>query len=82
MMLEKKKTIKNDKINKGARVVMACRDMKACSTARQEIIDETFNKNVECMECDLASLESIRNFVRQLNESNNLKNHNSILFKF
>lgn len=48
---------------------MACRDMKACQTTRKEIIDETFNKNVECMECDLGSLESIRNFVRDLNQS-------------
>lgn len=50
-------------------MVMACRDMNACSEARKEIVNETFNKNVECMECDLASLESIRKFVNEINSS-------------
>ncbi|XP_015040263.2 retinol dehydrogenase 12 isoform X2 [Drosophila pseudoobscura] len=48
---------------RGATVYMACRDMKKCEEAREEIVLETKNKYVYCRECDLASLDSIRNFV-------------------
>ncbi|XP_073844811.1 retinol dehydrogenase 13-like [Musca autumnalis] len=47
---------------RGATVYMACRDMKKCEEAREEIVLETRNKYVYCRECDLASLESIRKF--------------------
>ncbi|ERL88290.1 retinol dehydrogenase 13 isoform X1 [Dendroctonus ponderosae] len=49
---------------RGAKVYMACRDMIRCEEARQEIVLDTKNKYVYCRPCDLASLESIRNFVR------------------
>lgn len=48
---------------RGATVYMACRDMKKCEEAREEIFLETKNKYVYCRQCDLASLDSIRNFV-------------------
>ena len=48
---------------------MACRDMKLCEKAREDIVWTTFNKNLECVECDLASLKSIRAFVDKINES-------------
>ncbi|XP_022223647.1 retinol dehydrogenase 12 isoform X3 [Drosophila obscura] len=48
---------------RGATVYMACRDMKKCEEAREEIVLETKNKYVYCRECDLASLDSIRHFV-------------------
>ncbi|XP_058834386.1 retinol dehydrogenase 13-like [Topomyia yanbarensis] len=51
--------------NRGATVYMACRDMKKCETARTEIVLETRNANVFCRECDLASLQSVRKFVKQ-----------------
>ncbi len=54
----------------GARVILACRDAKKCSNAREEIVKETFNKNVECVQCDLASLESIKAFADHLKKSN------------
>nr|XP_023025613.1 retinol dehydrogenase 12-like [Leptinotarsa decemlineata] len=47
---------------RGARVYMACRDMKRCETAREEIVLNTKNKYVYCRKCDLASLESVREF--------------------
>ncbi|KAI0216560.1 Retinol dehydrogenase 13 [Lamellibrachia satsuma] len=48
--------------NRGARVIMACRDMKKCEEARAEIIEATYNKKVFCKKLDLASLESVREF--------------------
>lgn len=50
---------------RGAKVVLACKDMKKCMEAKYEIIDETWNKKVECIKCDLSSLESINEFVEQ-----------------
>lgn len=44
---------------------MACRDMKKCEVARTEIVLESQNGNIYCRECDLASFQSIRNFVTQ-----------------
>ena len=56
----------------GAKVVMACKDMQKCMEAKYEIIDETWNKNVECIKCDLSSLESIKEFVNTFKSSNKL----------
>ncbi len=55
--------------SKGARVILACRDMKKCEETRKEIVENTFNKSVECVKCDLASLASIKSFVDQINQS-------------
>ncbi|KAM8714247.1 hypothetical protein ACLKA7_014391 [Drosophila subpalustris] len=52
---------------RGATVYMACRDMKKCEEAREEIVLETKNKYIYCRECDLASMDSIRNFVATFN---------------
>lgn len=48
---------------RGAHVYMACRDMQRCEELCEQFILETKNKHVHCMECDLGSMESIRNFV-------------------
>ncbi|XP_019881396.2 retinol dehydrogenase 13 [Aethina tumida] len=48
---------------RNAKVYMACRDLKRCEDARKEIVLETKNKYVYCRKCDLASFESIREFV-------------------
>jgi len=40
-----------------------------CEETKKEIITETFNKNVECMACDLASLKSIKEFTDKVNKS-------------
>ncbi|XP_033336178.2 retinol dehydrogenase 13 [Megalopta genalis] len=51
-----------------AKVIMACRDMVKCEEARIEIVLQTQNKYIYCRKCDLASQESIRNFVNQFKE--------------
>lgn len=48
-----------------AHVYMACRNMKRCEEVRDSIILESKNRNVHCLECDLSSMDSIRNFVKQ-----------------
>uniref|UniRef100_A0A2M4BTT4 NADP-retinol dehydrogenase n=1 Tax=Anopheles marajoara TaxID=58244 RepID=A0A2M4BTT4_9DIPT len=50
---------------RGAHVYMACRDMKKCEEARTDIVLDTRNPHVFCRECDLASMQSIRQFVKQ-----------------
>uniref|UniRef100_A0A182MJR3 NADP-retinol dehydrogenase n=1 Tax=Anopheles culicifacies TaxID=139723 RepID=A0A182MJR3_9DIPT len=50
---------------RGAHVYMACRDMQKCEKAREEIVLDTRNPLVYCRECDLASMQSIRQFVKQ-----------------
>lgn len=48
-----------------AHVYMACRDMEKCAEVRDEIMLESRNRHVHCMECDLSSMESIRKFVEE-----------------
>lgn len=54
-----------DLASRGAHIYMACRNSNRCETARQEIIAATGNHNVFNRELDLASMESIRSFVRR-----------------
>lgn len=55
-----------------AHVYMANRNMKKCEKIRDEIILQTKNKHVYCLECDLSSLESIQNFVKTFVTSTHL----------
>jgi retinol dehydrogenase-13 len=52
-----------DLAKRKAKVYMACRDMKRCEEARSEIVLDSNNKYVYCRKCDLASLQSVREFV-------------------
>lgn len=54
-----------DLARRGAKIYMACRDQKRAEDARQEIIRITSNSNVIFIPCDLASLASIRAFVKE-----------------
>ncbi|XP_078041880.1 retinol dehydrogenase 13 [Augochlora pura] len=54
-----------DLASRKAKVIMACRDMISCEETRTGIVLQTNNKYVYCRRCDLASQESIRNFVNQ-----------------
>ncbi|XP_046687524.1 retinol dehydrogenase 13-like [Homalodisca vitripennis] len=48
-----------------AKVVMACRDIKKCEKAREDIVLQSKNKYVYCRTCDLASQSSIRKFAER-----------------
>lgn len=54
-----------DLARRGAKVYLACRDQKKGEAARQQIIDETGNKNVFCKSLDLTSFASVRSFVEE-----------------
>jgi NAD(P)-dependent dehydrogenase (short-subunit alcohol dehydrogenase family) len=50
---------------KGARIVMACIDVKQAEPVRDAIIEETQNSNIEIMQLDLASQADIRRFAEE-----------------
>lgn len=54
-----------DLARRGATLHMACRNREKCEATRQDIIDKTGNNNIFNWELDLASLDSIRKFVRK-----------------
>ncbi|XP_074640680.1 retinol dehydrogenase 13-like isoform X2 [Tubulanus polymorphus] len=51
---------------RGARVILAGRNNEKCELARDEIIKETANRNVEARHLDLASLQSIKEFAEEI----------------
>ncbi|MCX6225123.1 MAG: SDR family oxidoreductase [Bacteroidia bacterium] len=51
----------------GAHVVMMCRDLVKGEKARQEVVRISRNNQVDLMQCDLASLASIRKFAAEFN---------------
>lgn len=55
----------------GARVYMACRSIDSANQAKEEIIKETGNTNVFVKYLDLASVNSIINFVEQFKKEEN-----------
>lgn len=65
------KEVARNLAERNAKVVMACRDMDKCETTRHEIVVETQNKYVYCRKCDLASQESIRDFVNKFKKEHN-----------
>ena len=52
-----------------ARVILACRDIVKCNEVRSQIIEETFNRNVDCVKLDLSSIKSIQDFAETINKS-------------
>ncbi|CAF0884057.1 unnamed protein product [Adineta steineri] len=63
------KEVAHDFARRGARVIMACRDMKKCEQTREKIVADSFNTNVACRECDLSSIESIKRFADDINQN-------------
>ena len=56
-----------DLAQRGARVIMACRNMKKAEKVLNEIILKTGNKNVIAKNLDLASLKSVHDFAEDIN---------------
>ena len=52
----------------GARVILACRDTEKGKEAASEITAATKNKNVVCYKLDLASFQSIKDFVAEFKQ--------------
>lgn len=64
------KETSRDMARRGARVVMACRDMVRAQAAAEEIRKSTRNGNVVVRHLDLASLFSVREFAKDFLASN------------
>ncbi|XP_041849050.1 retinol dehydrogenase 13 [Melanotaenia boesemani] len=58
-----------DMAQRGARVILACRDMKRANTAADEIRQRSGNGNVVVKKLDLASLQSIRDLAKDVQEN-------------
>ncbi|XP_049913141.1 retinol dehydrogenase 12-like [Epinephelus moara] len=57
-----------DLAKRGAKVIMACRDMEKAQAAVKEVIENSGNENVVCMKLDLADSKSIREFAEAINK--------------
>lgn len=57
-----------DLAKRGARVIMACRDMEKGQAALKEVVENSANENVACMKLDLSDTKSIREFADNINK--------------
>ena len=48
---------------------MACRNMEKCEEVRKKFVEATYNRQIVCKHLDLASLDSIRTFAKDISES-------------
>uniref|UniRef100_A0A182IYN9 Uncharacterized protein n=1 Tax=Anopheles atroparvus TaxID=41427 RepID=A0A182IYN9_ANOAO len=55
-----------DLAKRGARVIMACRNMETAKQAQDEIVKETGNQNVIVLKLDLSSQSSVRDFAAEV----------------
>lgn len=53
-----------DLARRGAKIYMACRDKDRAEAAQNDIMNAANNRKVVFFQCDLASFESVRSFVR------------------
>uniref|UniRef100_A0A8D3DGB3 Retinol dehydrogenase 12, like n=1 Tax=Scophthalmus maximus TaxID=52904 RepID=A0A8D3DGB3_SCOMX len=61
-----------DLARRGAKVIIACRDMEKAEAAVKEVIESSGNSNVHCMKLDLADTKSIREFAEAINKESKL----------
>ncbi|XP_034946615.1 retinol dehydrogenase 14-like [Chelonus insularis] len=57
-----------DLAKRGARVIMACRNVEAANKLKDEFVKESGNNNIVVRKLDLASFKSIREFAAQINK--------------
>ncbi|CAL1597277.1 unnamed protein product [Knipowitschia caucasica] len=57
-----------DLAKRGARIIMACRDIERGQAALKEVIEASANPNVACMKLDLSDTNSIREFADSFNK--------------
>ncbi|XP_046848278.1 retinol dehydrogenase 13-like [Xenia sp. Carnegie-2017] len=55
-----------DLAKRGARVILACRNLQKANKAMSDIIEKTGNKNIVAKRFDLASLASVREFAKDI----------------
>ena len=58
-----------DMAQRGARVIIACRDLKRGEAALKDIVEETGSKEIALKQLDLASLKSVRKFADDINKT-------------
>ena len=58
-----------DLAKRGARVIMACRNLHKAEKALKEIVQKSGNKNIVAKRLDLASLKSVREFAEDVNKN-------------
>ncbi|XP_035672315.1 retinol dehydrogenase 13-like [Branchiostoma floridae] len=63
------KVTARDMAQRGARVILACRSLEKAEEAAKEIRSQTGNKNVVVHKLDLASLTSVRQFAKVINDA-------------
>ncbi|XP_026147615.1 retinol dehydrogenase 12, like isoform X1 [Mastacembelus armatus] len=57
-----------DLAKRGAKVIIACRDMEKAEAAVKDVIESSGNENVLCMKLDLADSRSIKEFADAINK--------------
>uniref|UniRef100_A0A7N8Y8L9 Zgc:112332 n=1 Tax=Mastacembelus armatus TaxID=205130 RepID=A0A7N8Y8L9_9TELE len=57
-----------DLARRGARIVMACRDLERAEEAQADILEDTGNENVVIRKLDLSDTQSIRAFAELINK--------------
>uniref|UniRef100_A0A8C6WJ17 Zgc:112332 n=1 Tax=Neogobius melanostomus TaxID=47308 RepID=A0A8C6WJ17_9GOBI len=68
-----------DLARRGARIVMACRDLERAEEAKQDIFEDTGNENLVIRKLDLSDTKSIRAFAELINKVNILINNAGIM---
>ena len=58
-----------DLARRGARVIMACRNLEKANAALKEIVEKSGNDNIVVKHLDLASLKSVREFADDINRN-------------